>query len=158
MRGRHTGCAKARQAGFWTMNSHQLDRTHKNKKIITIAIIVFLLVGFAWVISQVQRNIPQPASTPTATPDASFIVHIPQKALWKNYVTVAMEAPAGTSCRLTYIAPSGATRQTDTTAKVNGLCEWRWKIEEAEGKGHGRLIFTIGEFSQTHFLEILSSF
>jgi hypothetical protein len=140
------------------MNSHQLDRTHKNQKFIIIPIIVSLLAGFAWVISQVQRNAPQPAITPTVTSDASFIVHIPQKALWKNYVTVAMEAPAGTTCRLTYIAPSGATRQTDTTAKANGVCEWRWKIEEAEGKGHGRLIFTIGENSETHFLEILSSF
>jgi hypothetical protein len=124
---------------------------------ISLVILTFTVI-LVWSVSQGQIITPQPSITPTNTPDKRFVVHIPQKALWKNYVTVSMEAAVGTSCKLTYISPSGVLRETNTTAKNNGLCEWRWKIEETEGKGHGRLIFTIGENSQTHFLEILSSF
>jgi hypothetical protein len=46
----------------------------------------------------------------------------------------------------------------DTTADTSGLCEWRWKIDVAQGKGAGRLIFTINGVSETHFMEIRSNF
>ena len=96
--------------------------------------------------------------TPTPLPRPDFVTTIPQKALWKNYVTVSAEAAPGTSCQLIYVSPSGAIRETDTIADESGLCEWKWKIEETEGKGHGRLIFIIDEVTETHFLEILPEF
>jgi hypothetical protein len=90
--------------------------------------------------------------------DIDFTVNIPQKALMKNYVTVSAEAPPGTTCELIYVPPSGNIHQTETLADASGLCTWRWKVEESEGKGNGRLIFVIGETSETHFIEIRSSF
>jgi hypothetical protein len=97
-------------------------------------------------------------STPTIVPKAGFVVNIPQKALMKNYVTVTAEAPPGTKCELTYIPPSGNIHQTATIADTSGLCVWNWKVEDSEGKGNGRLIFTIGNISETHFIEIHSGF
>ena len=76
----------------------------------------------------------------------------------KNYVTVSAEAPPGTKCELIYVPPSGATHQTDTIADASGQCVWKWKVEESEGKGDGRLIFTIGDISETHFIQIFSNF
>jgi hypothetical protein len=52
----------------------------------------------------------------------------------------------------------GKTQEMDTVANENGLCEWRWKISEEEGKGPGRLIFTINGTSETHFIEVRRSF
>ena len=95
---------------------------------------------------------------PTTTPAPHFTVNIPQKALLKNYVTVSVEALEGTACELTFVPASGETQVMDTTANSDGLCEWRWKLEESYGKGHARLIFTINGVSDTHFLEILSAF
>jgi hypothetical protein len=46
----------------------------------------------------------------------------------------------------------------DITADSDGLCKWQWKIEEADGKGSGRLIFTIDGVSETHFIEVRSAF
>jgi hypothetical protein len=94
----------------------------------------------------------------TETPIAPFILHIPEKALWQNYLHVSAETTAGAACRLTYVPPMGKTQEMDTTADESGLCKWRWKISEEEGKGPGRLIFTINGNSETHFIEIRRSF
>jgi hypothetical protein len=106
------------------------------------------------------RSTPvQPTQIPaTETPLPPFVLHIPEKALWKNYLQVSAETSAGTSCRLTYVPPMGTTKQMDTKADENGLCTWRWKISEEEGKGPARLIFTINGTSETHFIEIRRSF
>ncbi|MBL8078974.1 MAG: hypothetical protein JNM55_13500 [Anaerolineales bacterium] len=85
-------------------------------------------------------------------------MHIPEKALWNNYLHISAETSAGTSCRLTYIPPMGTTHEMDTIADESGLCSWRFKISEEEGKGPGRLIFTINGTSETHFIEIRRSF
>lgn len=92
------------------------------------------------------------------TPVPHFNVTIPQKALLKNYVTVSVDTPEGTACELTFIPSSGETQVMSTTANADGICEWRWKLEESYGKGNARLIFTINGVSDTHFLEILSEF
>jgi hypothetical protein len=104
------------------------------------------------VVSQFQTISPIPASTPTAIPGKGFVVNNPQKALFKNYVTVSAEATPGTSCELTYIPPSGDISVMDTIANESGICSWRWKIDETKGKGMGWLIFTIGGMSETHFI------
>jgi hypothetical protein len=119
---------------------------------LLLAILVVFLVGmFLWGDQQTY----QPASTPTPT---SFKLSIPQKALWRNYLNISAEVSAGTSCRLTYIPPSGNKKIMDATADSDGSCKWQWKIEEMDGKGPGRLIFTIDGASETHFIEIRSSF
>lgn len=92
------------------------------------------------------------------TPAPHFKVTIPQKALLKNYVTVSVEAVPVTNCELTFVPPSGETQVMNSTANAEGICEWRWKLEESYGKGNARLIFTINGVSDTHFLEILSEF
>ena len=73
-------------------------------------------------------------------------------------MVVSVGASPRTNCRLTYVPPSGEVQVMDIMADINGLCEWRWKIEEAQGKGSGRLIFTIDGISETHFMEIRSAF
>jgi hypothetical protein len=104
------------------------------------------------VTAQVTEVIP----TETALPP--FKINIPDKALWRNYLNLSLEAPAGTTCMLTYIAPVGATQQIDAIADENGLCEWRLKISEHEGKGHSRLIFTMNGISETHFIDVRPNF
>ena len=46
----------------------------------------------------------------------------------------------------------------ETTADSSGLCEWRWKINESDGAGDARLIFTINGSSDTHFVQIFADF
>jgi hypothetical protein len=131
------------------------------RKVPKSLLALFLTIFVAFVIlvvSQFPARSPLPASTPTAIPGKGFVVSIPQKALFKNYVTVSAEATKGTSCELTYIPPSGDISVMDTIANESGICSWRWKIDETKGKGMGRLIFTIGGMSETHFIEIRSSF
>jgi hypothetical protein len=131
----------------------------RNTPIFPIAILILIFAAFlAWLFLRGQSHSSQPPSTPTLAPDTGFVVNIPQKALMKNYVTVSAEAISGTKCELTYIPPSGDIHQTDAIAGTSGLCVWKWKVEESEGKGNGRLIFTIGDISETHFIEIRSGF
>ena len=127
------------------------------KILITLLLLIFVTFS-AWAVLRGQSHPAQPQNTPTVTPNPDFVLNIPQKALMKNYVTVSAEAPPGTKCELIYVPPSGATHQTDTTADASGLCVWKWKVEESEGKGDGRLIFTIGDISETHFIQIFSNF
>jgi len=121
--------------------------------LLTIFVAFVVLVDF-----QFKTSSPLPSSMPTALPEKSFVVNIPQKALFKNYVTVSVEARPGTSCELTYVSPSGDISSMDTIADKSGMCAWKWKIDETKGKGMGRLIFTINGISETHFIEIRSSF
>jgi hypothetical protein len=139
----------------------------RKTQITLIALLMIALITFsAWAVLRRESYsfqlpnppTPQPSSTPTVTPDTGLVLNIPQKALMKNYVTVSAEAPSGTKCELIYIPPSGNTHKTDTIADASGLCVWKWKAEESEGKGNARLIFTIGNISETHFIQILSSF
>ena len=126
-------------------------RSHFLKSLITL----LLLGATAFTVSIVWHKEALPIES---TPAPHFKVTIPQKAILKNYVTVSVEAPAGTSCELTFIPASGETQVMNTTANAEGICEWRWKLEESYGKGNARLIFTINGVSDTHFIEIRSSF
>jgi hypothetical protein len=113
-----------------------------------------------WIVLTACSSTPV-QSTPaysTETPFAPFTLNIPDKALWNNYLIISAETTAGTTCRLIYVPPMGTTQEMDTTADENGLCSWRWKISDQEGKGPGRLIFTIDGRSETHFIEIRRSF
>ena len=127
------------------------------KTLVSLLLLTFVAFS-AWIILREQSHSSQPPITPTITPNPGFVLNIPQKALMKNYVQVSAEAPPGTKCKLIYVPPSGTTHQTDTIADSSGQCVWKWKVEESEGKGNGRLIFTIGTISETHFNEIRSRF
>ena len=98
------------------------------------------------------------AQKSTPQNDEGFRVTIPQKALHKNKVTVSVEAATGTECELTYIAPSGDINKMEAVADTDGICSWTWRVDETKGKGSGRLIFTIEGISETHFIEIRTSF
>jgi hypothetical protein len=113
-----------------------------------------------WIVLAACTSTPVPSAPPrpTKTPFAPFTLHIPEKALWNNYLHISAETSAGSTCRLTYVPPMGITQEMDTTADENGVCSWRWKISDQEGKGPGRLIFTINGNSETHFIEIRRSF
>jgi hypothetical protein len=137
------------------------DSTKPDKRIIkklSAFFIVILGITFIWIVLSEQSNALQTPATPTAIPGIGFVLQIPQKALWKNYVTVSAEANPGTICELLYVPPSGQAQQMDSLADATGKCIWRWKIDESHGKGNGRLIFTIDGKSETHFIEIRSSF
>ena len=134
----------------------------KIKRVFRLVLIVFPLAILLLLAARVSdgRRLPDspPSATLTISPYADFTVHIPQKALLKNYLAVSAEAAPGTVCRLIYVPPSGESLQMKTTSNSNGLCEWRWKIEESDGKGHGRLIFTVNGVSDTHFIDIRAGF
>lgn len=127
-------------------------------KILTAICVVSVGIFLFWFIWAGQLNESQTTVTPKDTPEVSFVLEIPQKALWKNYFTVTVDADPGTTCDLLYIPPSGDAQEMSSEADVNGKCVWRWKIEESQGKGNGRLIITIDGESETHFFEIRSSF
>ena len=121
------------------------------KLLVTILLILALTLMFFLAFQ--RESVPiEP------TPAPHFKVNLPDKALLKNYVTVSVEAPAGTACELTFIPSSGETQVMSAVADAHGMCEWRWKIEESYGKGNARLIFTINGVSDTHFIEIRSGF
>jgi hypothetical protein len=129
--------------------------TNLNLKIIVSGLFLMALTACAPLGAAIS---PTPIRALTVTQTPRFTVTIPQKALWKNYVTVSAEASPGTSCELTYVSPSGEIQTFITVANPDSLCVWRWKIEETQGKGSGRLIFTIDGVSETHFIEILPEF
>jgi len=131
-----------------------------NIKYLGIVFFALTLIAMLlWLIRAEQRFIQQVPTTPTPLiEEASFQLEIPPKALWRNYVTVSAEATPGTTCELILVTPSGQTLQMDSQADATGTCTWRWKVEEAYGKGNGRLIFTIDGKSETRFIEIRSSF
>ena len=123
------------------------------KPVLNILLVLFAFAAIAlliWLIRGEQRRFLQSTAVATPSPEETiFRLEIPQKALWKNYVTVSAEAVPGTICELLYIPPSGETQQMSSMADINGECAWKWKIEEAHGKGNGRLIFTIDGKSET---------
>lgn len=128
----------------------------KRTKIILPTVSLIILTIF--IIQNRDNNPSSPSIEPTLSPYADFNVHIPQKALLRNYINVAVEAEPGTACTLTYVPPSGESMQMETVADSNGLCEWRWKIEESHRAGDARLIFTINGLSDTHFIQIFKEF
>jgi hypothetical protein len=135
-----------------------MSPTRKTQTTLIVLFTITLVTFLAWACLRRQANPHQPPVTPTATINKSLVVDIPQKALWKNYVTVSAEAKPGAICKLIYIPPSGETLQMDVTANSGGLCEWRWIIDETQGKGSSRLILIIDGISETHFMEIWPAF
>jgi len=126
------------------------------RKKLIVLLVTILTAFLAWTILREQPASLQPPETPTDVP--GLVLNIPQKALWKNYVAVSAKTSPGTTCELMYVPPSGKTHQINTTADSSGLCVWKWKVDETEGKGNARLIFTIDGISETHFIEIRSAF
>lgn len=127
-------------------------------RVLTILILIVLVIFLAQIaLGSNHTNLKQ-INTPTVVPETGFVVDIPQKALLKNYVVVSAQAAPGTSCELVFVPPSGEIQKMDAVADDNGRCIWRWKLDESQGKGNGRLIFTIDGKSETHFIEIRSSF
>ncbi len=127
-------------------------------KFLAALLILTLSISLIQVISGGQPYAPQNPIVLTDTPEASFNVDIPQKALWQNYFNVSAEATPGTICELLYVPPAGESQEMPSVANEDGQCGWRWKIEESQGKGNGRLIITIDGKSETHFFEIRSRF
>ena len=123
-------------------------------------LVVLLFSAFTLLLSACASSKSETIPTPIATknPYADFNVHIPQKALLRNYLNVAVEAEPGTACTLTYVPPSGESMQMEAIADSDGLCEWRWKIEESHRAGDARLIFTINGASDTHYIQIFKEF
>lgn len=130
----------------------------KFRLVLFIFLPAILILLTARVIHQGRNPESLPTSTPISFLDADYKVTIPDKALLQNYLTVSIETDPGTGCKLTFIAPSGGMHEMDRVADANGICEWRWKLEESYGKGHGRLIFTVNGVSDTHFIDIRSGF
>jgi hypothetical protein len=128
------------------------------RKLLALFLLVVLILYLAWTVFHDRESNFQTQFTPTPYPYADFTVHIPQKALLKNYVTVSVEAAPGTKCELTYIPSSGEIYEMDAAADASGLCEWRWKIDESDGAGDARLIFTVNGSSDTHFMQIFAGF
>lgn len=127
-------------------------------RVLAILLIILLAALSAQIFLGGINTYSEPVSTPTVVPETGFVLDIPQQALLKNYVVVSAQTTPGTNCELIFIPPSGDIKKMDALADDNGRCIWRWKLEESLGKGHGRLIFTIGGKSETHFIEIRSSF
>jgi hypothetical protein len=118
-----------------------MNATRKIPKTLIALFLIAFTILLVWVIIRGQENSSRPPNTPSSQPPASptavplrFKVNIPQKALWRNYVEVSVEATPGTKCELTFVPPAGKTHQIATMAGTNGLCVWNWKIEEADEK------------------------
>ena len=134
-----------------------MTRIKNISRVLTVLLLITLLIFLAQIILQEKIIISKLPDTPTFVPEVAFVVDIPQKTFFNNYVVMSAQTSPGTICELLYVPPSGEIQKMDTVADNNGRCVWRWKIEESQGKGNGRLIFTIAGKSETHFIEIRSS-
>jgi len=137
-----------------------MNSTRKILPVLLGILLLFLIASWAWLSFRAKETPSQPA-LPTRTsfpPVPSFNVTIPSKGLLKNYLTVSAEAAPGTQCTLTFIPKSGEMLVMEVVSNTDGECIWRWKLEESYGRGAARLIFTIDGVSDTHFIEIHSSF
>ena len=132
--------------------------TNRALKILAVPLVIAISVFIIQIVLSGKQTASQTPITPTDTPEASLIVQFPQKALWNNYFTVVAKAAPGTTCELLYVPPASESQEMSSVADENGQCIWRWKIDESQGKGNGRLIITIDGKSETHFFEIRSSF
>jgi hypothetical protein len=128
-----------------------------SKSLVVLLLVIFFSFAFLAFFAS-QKRLPQTRITPTPQIDQAFVVNIPQKALFRNTLAVSALAAPGTSCRLTYISPSGESVIMETIADTDGICSWRWIVDETKGTGAGRLIFTIDGVSETHFIEVRSDF
>jgi len=128
-----------------------------SKKLI-ILLVTVLLIFAPQAVFQFHVFNPEAASVATVSTKPDFVLEIPQKALFKNTIIVSAQTEPGISCELTYIPPSGKVSIMNTIANEDGKCTWKWIIDETQGKGSGRLIFTIDGISETHFIEIRSNF
>ena len=131
---------------------------HNIPRVLTVILFIVLVIFFAQIVLREKITLSKLLGAPTAVPEWGFVVDIPQKALLKNYVVVSVHTSPNTRCELLFVPPSGETKKMDAIADNEGQCVWRWKIEESQGKGSGRLIFTVDGKSETHFIEIRSSF
>ena len=132
--------------------------TYSIPRVLIVLLIIVLVIFLTQIVLRGRIPFTKQPGTPTVVPEVDFMVDIPPKALWNNYVLVSAQTSPGTCCELLYVPPSGESQKFETVADNNGRCEWKWKIAESQGKGHGRLIFTIGGKSETHFFEIRSAF
>lgn len=137
-----------------------MNSTQKTISVLLAIVLLFLLTSLTWLSFRAEQTPSQsvrPTFTPF-TPAPHFNVTIPSKGLLKNYMTVSVEAAPGTQCMLTFIPKSGEILVMDAAANSEGECVWRWKLEESYGRGAARLVFTIDGVSDTHFIEIHTSF
>ena len=133
--------------------------SQQQKIFIRVLFFIPALLFLAAILISLQKQADTTLTLNSITfEDADFAVNIPDKALIKNYLTVSLETTPGTTCKLTFVPPSGNIREMAAIADLNGQCTWRWKLEETDGKGHGRLIFTVNGMSDTHFIDIRESF
>jgi hypothetical protein len=134
-------------------------RSAKNVfKILITLLVIAVSILVIQAASREKYSTTQAMIIATNTSETGLILEIPQKALWRNYVRVSAETKPGSLCELLYVPPSGVMQEFSSVADENGKCAWKWKIEEKDGKGNGRLIFTIDGKSETHFIEIRRSF
>jgi hypothetical protein len=90
-------------------------------KLLTVLLLVVLSIFLIQFAFGKPIKASSPMIAPTSTPEFDFVLEIPQKALWKNYVHVSAEAAPGTVCTLRYIPPSGNMQEMSSTADENGM-------------------------------------
>ena len=84
-----------------------------------------------------------------------YFMTIYEKVKMRKYT---IQITPGTNYELVFIPPSGEIQKMEAVADGNGKCIWKWKLEELQEKGYGRLILTIDGKSETHFIEIRPNF
>ncbi len=102
-----------------------------------------------------------PTSAPTFTPTSGpfqFLI-FPQQVRVGEEVKITLQAWQGAACFLAYYTPSGTLSSADglglVTADSQGRCTWEWHISANTLPGRGRVVISINDVEETHFIEIL---
>ncbi|MBE0672306.1 MAG: hypothetical protein IH588_17160 [Anaerolineales bacterium] len=70
-----------------------MNSTSKSHRVIITLLAVSFVAFSAWTVLRGRSNYSRPPATPTATPEAEFILNYPSKTFWGNYVTASVEVP-----------------------------------------------------------------
>jgi hypothetical protein len=111
----------------------------------------------AIIITATPTIIPSP--TPLFTPGPLYFIERPEKIQAGIDVKVVVQAWEGAVCFLRYYTPDGNESNAEGLGPAipDGLhrCAWVWKINRNTHEGTGRIVVLVGEFEETHPLEIL---
>jgi hypothetical protein len=106
-------------------------------------------------------NTPIASATPLFTPGPFNFIELPTQIQMGNDVKVVVQAWQGAACFLEYYTADGNLSMADglgiTSPDSYARCAWVWKINANTHAGTGKLVIHLGEFEETHFLEVLPS-
>ncbi len=100
-----------------------------------------------------------PPPTPLYTPGPLTFIERPEQITAGNDVRVIVQAWEGALCYLEFYTPDENKSEADGLGPISPdsfrRCAWIWKINRNTSEGTGKIVVRVGEFEETHPIEIL---